>query len=113
MAPGAQGEEDVGAITKHPSTERNDRYSAAQRPLTHPEINYTCFHITVQSSPWGTLTPSTPYILPFLCPTHRPPILRRPRQGNGQATVTQSKLLQLMKKYHATDYSIYGTHMMA
>lgn len=73
------------------------RHSAAQRPLTHLEINYACFHITIQPPPplWETLTPSTPCALVFLHPPPHPPTRCRPHQGNRQVTVTQSRLLQL------------------
>lgn len=49
---------------KHPSIERLDRHSVAQRL----QINYTCFHITIQSTLWGTLTSSTTH--PFSSSHH-------------------------------------------
>lgn len=71
------------------------RHSTAQRPLTHLEINYNRFHITIQPPIWGTLTPSTPYTLVFLHPAPHPPTHCKPRQRTRQVTVTQSRLLHL------------------
>lgn len=103
-----------GPSRKHPSTERHDtRHSAAQHPLTDLEINYACFHITIQLPLWGTLTPSTPYTLVFLRPPPHPPTHCSPRQGNGQDTVTQSCLLLLHENYRTADCSIYSSDTMS
>lgn len=70
---------------------------AAQRPLTHLEINYACFHITIQAPPpLGNLDSFNPVYTRLPPPNTHPPTHCRPWQGNRQVTVTQSCLLQLL-----------------
>lgn len=95
--PGGPGWGGCGVYHEIPQhREARQRHSAAQRPLNHLKINYDCFHISIQHPLWGTLTPSTPYALVLLHPP-QPPTHCRPRQGNGQVTISQSHLLQLHK----------------